>query len=84
MYGKDIFQLFNLIFVAFALGPKKLYKHIMLHFDFQKWINAFTEHAAFSTHYLTQGHVQFDDSDEEEHDIKPLGSMQVSAWKLYC
>ncbi|PNF37145.1 hypothetical protein B7P43_G00419, partial [Cryptotermes secundus] len=41
----------------------------------QKWINAFTEHAAFSTHYLTQGHVQFDDSDDEDN-IKPLGSMQ--------
>jgi hypothetical protein len=47
--------------------------------DFQKWINAFTEHAAFSTHYLTQGHVQFDDSDDEDHHIKPLGSMQVTA-----
>jgi hypothetical protein len=45
---------------------------------FQKWINAFTEHAAFSTHYLTQGHVQFDDSDDEDN-IKPLGSMQVTA-----
>ncbi|XP_069689712.1 oxysterol-binding protein-related protein 1 isoform X2 [Periplaneta americana] len=44
----------------------------------QKWINAFTEHAAFSTHYLTQGHVQFDDSDDEDHHIKPLGSMQDS------
>ncbi|KAJ4437571.1 hypothetical protein ANN_17716, partial [Periplaneta americana] len=42
-----------------------------------KWINAFTEHAAFSTHYLTQGHVQFDDSDDEDHHIKPLGSMQT-------
>jgi hypothetical protein len=47
--------------------------------DFQKWINAFTEHAAFSTHYLTQGHVQFDDSDDEDCHIKPLGSMQVTA-----
>jgi hypothetical protein len=46
--------------------------------NFQKWINAFTEHAAFSTHYLTQGHVEFDDSDDEDHHIKPLGSMQVT------
>ncbi|XP_021913454.1 oxysterol-binding protein-related protein 1-like [Zootermopsis nevadensis] len=44
----------------------------------QKWINAFTEHAAFSTHYLTQGHVEFDDSDDEDRHIKPLGSMQDS------
>lgn len=70
--------MFDLIFVADALVIKSPCKQIMLLFDFQKWINAFTEHVAFSTHYLTQGHVQFDDSDEDEHDIKPLGSMQVS------
>lgn len=70
--------MFDLIYVADALLIKNPYKHIMLLFDFQKWINAFAEHVAFSTHYLTQGHVQFYDSDEEEHDIKPLGSMQVS------
>ena len=68
----------DLIFVPGALGIKNPWKHIILLLDFQKWINAFTEHVAFSTHYLSQGHVQFDDSDEEEHDIKRLGSMQVS------
>jgi hypothetical protein len=50
----------------------------MLLFDFQTWINAFTEHAAFSTRFFNRGRVQFDDRDEEEHDIKPLGLMQVS------
>ncbi|GLH04037.1 Poly [ADP-ribose] polymerase tankyrase [Gryllus bimaculatus] len=43
----------------------------------QKWMNAFSEHAAFSTHYLTQGHVLFDCDDDDEV-IKPLGSMQDS------
>ncbi|XP_049776943.1 oxysterol-binding protein-related protein 1-like [Schistocerca cancellata] len=41
----------------------------------QKWINAFSEHAEFSTHYLSQGHIKHD-SDEEDDNIKPLGSMQ--------
>ncbi|KDR22529.1 Oxysterol-binding protein-related protein 1 [Zootermopsis nevadensis] len=48
----------------------------------QKWINAFTEHAAFSTHYLTQGHVEFDDSDDEDRHIKPL--VGSAYWQLGC
>ncbi|XP_071441573.1 oxysterol-binding protein-related protein 1-like isoform X2 [Hetaerina americana] len=43
----------------------------------QKWINAFQEHVAFSSHYLSQGQVLYD-SDEEEGDLKPLGSMEDS------
>ncbi|KAF4527966.1 hypothetical protein B566_EDAN014958 [Ephemera danica] len=41
----------------------------------QKWLNAFQEHAAFSSHYLSQGQTQ-SDSDDDEPTIKPLGSMQ--------
>jgi hypothetical protein len=63
-------------FAVAGLGIKNIIFYLLC--DFQKWINAFTEHAAFSTHYLTQGHVEFDDSDDEDQHIKPLGSMQVT------
>ncbi|KAF6207665.1 hypothetical protein GE061_016112 [Apolygus lucorum] len=43
----------------------------------QKWLSALAEHIAFNTHYITQGKA-VDDSDDEDDDIKPLGSMQDS------
>jgi len=35
------------------------------------------EHAAFSSHYLSQGQASFDEEDEDPHTVRPLGSMQV-------
>ncbi|KAL1123279.1 hypothetical protein AAG570_002365 [Ranatra chinensis] len=43
----------------------------------QKWLSALSEHIAFNSHYLNQGR-HIDDSDDEDNDIKPLGSMQDS------
>uniref|UniRef100_A0A146KXB4 Oxysterol-binding protein n=3 Tax=Lygus hesperus TaxID=30085 RepID=A0A146KXB4_LYGHE len=43
----------------------------------QKWLSALGEHIAFNTHYMSQGKA-VDDSDDEEDDVKPLGSMQDS------
>jgi hypothetical protein len=40
-------------------------------------LNAVQEHAAFSSHYLSQGQASFDEDDEEPHTVRPLGSMQV-------
>ncbi|CAB3386943.1 Hypothetical predicted protein [Cloeon dipterum] len=42
----------------------------------QKWLNALQEHAAFSSHYLSQGQASIDEEDDEPNTVKPLGSMQ--------
>lgn len=43
----------------------------------QKWLTALNEHIAFNSYYLNQGRVQADSDDEDSQD-KPLGSMQDS------
>lgn len=43
---------------------------------FKKWVNAFQEHIAYSTHYISQG-VSYVDSDEEDTpDVLKLTSLQ--------
>ena len=49
----------------------------------QKWMNALQEHIDFSSHYIRQGSVDLQDSDEQEL-LKPLGSMQVQQrWHVW-
>ena len=44
-------------------------------------MNALQEHIDFSSHYIRQGSVDLQDSDEQEL-LKPLGSMQVQQPQL--
>lgn len=45
---------------------------IIWHIFLQKWLNALTEHIAFSTHYTHQGLLM----DEDREEVVPLGTMK--------
>ncbi len=60
-----------------------LVAYVIFLVEFQKWLNALSEHIGFSTHYTHQGEAQ----SEYAEDIVPLGTMQEALQVcsvLYC